>query len=510
VVEGGAERHEAEAYRRDPVGDKPGRVYLAPLNIGTSEAVYSVLRSQPVRRAGGPMKYRACGGRLAALSLPFLAVVSTSLEGCCDDCDRHGVCGDGIHQWPEECDDGNAFEGDECNSNCRSTLRDFMHLRPKQPSTGALFGASIKVSAGRLAVGAPGEGLGAGAVYLFGVPSGGSLPVEPVSRVEAPNPVAGDDFGASLTLMGAHLAVGANSKNVAGNGSGAAYAFDTTDTTTDPWSSVGLVSPPDLVAGDAFGQTMAMDDDALLVSSPGRARSASDAGVVDVFHRAGATPSSWNWVATIAPSPPTLPLGASEFGIRLAVENGVAAVVGTETPLGEASVPIIYIFQATDTAVSDWQFVEALSSDAQTPDDFGKSIVMTSTCLAVGAPSAADGRGTVHLYARGSTTPVTWLSVTDLVPEDPHDYRQFGSSLAVVDGYLAVAADAPTGLRPERVVYVFSFGGDCAVMSQIGTTRSSAVSFGKSLAVTSTAVFVGVDDSSGEGAVYTFEFAGVP
>ena len=35
--------------------------------------------------------------------------------------DESTICGNGIHEFFEQCDDGNAIDGDGCDSNCTST-----------------------------------------------------------------------------------------------------------------------------------------------------------------------------------------------------------------------------------------------------------------------------------------------------------------------------------------------------------------------------------------------------
>jgi len=139
----------------------------------------------------------------------------TSGDGDGDGDGEPAVCGDGIVQPGEECDDGNA-DGcvDSASVDVASTLTEAVGYF-KASNTGSYnsFGASLALSGdgSTLAIGAPHESSVAnisGAVYVF-VRNGAVWGQQ--AYFNAPNPEPYDAFGNSVTLSidGNTLAVGA-------------------------------------------------------------------------------------------------------------------------------------------------------------------------------------------------------------------------------------------------------------------------------------------------------------
>ncbi len=130
-------------------------------------------------------------------------------------------------------------------------------------ATTASFGAAVAVSGTRFVIGAPDEDAGAGAVYLFDFDRirGGWTQRQ---RIVAAPRVAGSRFGASLALSGDFLAVGAPDET---SGAGAVYTF--TPSAPDFWSPMSRVLPSDTSAGQGYGTSVALDGQELAVGAPG-------------------------------------------------------------------------------------------------------------------------------------------------------------------------------------------------------------------------------------------------
>ena len=100
------------------------------------------------------------------------------------------------------------------------------------PTPGDGFGESVASNYGNIAIGAPYQN-GTGQVYLYdGVTAAnaanstytyGQLIPQPFTD---PNPELGDEFGASLAVVGNELVVGAPGSSLSGLGDGVVYVFD--------------------------------------------------------------------------------------------------------------------------------------------------------------------------------------------------------------------------------------------------------------------------------------------
>ena len=160
------------------------------------------------------------------------------------------------------------------------------YLKAPVPDPFDLFGASVSVSGRRVVVGAPGEdggfgtsaalltdnsALDAGAAFLFtrtGVTWGGP------QILKADQPTAGDHFGTSVSVSGLIVAVGAPDEDGSGvgvappvdelrPGSGAAHVF----VIGPPWLSPLYVKAHVPDPGDAFGTSVAVSGDTLVVGA---------------------------------------------------------------------------------------------------------------------------------------------------------------------------------------------------------------------------------------------------
>src|SRR5262245_1343565 len=149
------------------------------------------------------------------------------------------------------------------------------------------FGASVTISSNVLAIGANGATVGQnpaqGAVYVF--TKSGSTWVE-VQKLVADDGAAFDNFGLSVALDDQTILAGAPAAVIDGKfGQGAVYRFARIN---GVWTQVQKLVADDGLAGDSFGQSVALNQRAALVSAynvnvngnPGQ-------GAVYVFDRSG-------------------------------------------------------------------------------------------------------------------------------------------------------------------------------------------------------------------------------
>lgn len=131
------------------------------------------------------------------------------------------------------------------------------------------FGYAVSISGNIAVVGAPGTKQEQGYVYLFEY-NGATGVWEHLQIIKDPTITNGDNFGSSVSIHGWTLVVGA--PNYA-SGTGAAYVFKR-NTEGATFVSSQTVLPPinsfTLVPGDLFGFSVSVNNNLLVVGSPGR------------------------------------------------------------------------------------------------------------------------------------------------------------------------------------------------------------------------------------------------
>ncbi len=159
-------------------------------------------------------------------------------------------------------------------------------LTAGDPAPGAYFGQSVAVQGDLVAIGARNaDPDAAGAVYLFRRSGDGWVEI---AKVVPPDGTEDDQFGFTVALTGNVMAVGARRANLsdpARQDAGAAYVFSLDQ------DSIGLaakLTASDALAGDQFGQAIAMAGDVIAVGANRASIGANTKqGAVYLFRRMG-------------------------------------------------------------------------------------------------------------------------------------------------------------------------------------------------------------------------------
>jgi hypothetical protein len=169
------------------------------------------------------------------------------------------------------------------------------------------FGVSVAISGTTAVVG------GGGRVYVF-TKTGDNWPQVPVTELEGSDTVAGDAFGHSVAISGTTAVIGDPYYD---NRAGRAYVFTKTGKN---WPQVAELVGSDTVAGDYFGASVAISGTTVVVGAVGAAR---NAGSAYVFTKTG---KNWPQVAELKGSDT---VAGDLFGDSVAI-SGTTAVVGAQ------------------------------------------------------------------------------------------------------------------------------------------------------------------------------------
>lgn len=278
------------------------------------------------------------------------------------------------------------------------------------------FGTSIALAGDVLAVGAPSEDsadpanpannalANSGAAYVFRR-TGTAWQQE--AYLKASNRAIADALGSAIALAGDVLVVGAlgedsaradDPANNAAQDSGAAYVFRRTGTT---WQEEAYLKAANAGAADAFGGSIALDADLLVIGARGEASSdpgrgddnaAAGSGAAYVFQYS----AGWSQIAYLKAPVPAV---NDAFGTSVALAAGILAVgaPGQDRlkPVGSTSVMVadagvVYLYlPESGTWIPESQLGAQQFFDAN--DAFGSSVAVTAGVLVAGTPFEDSG-----------------------------------------------------------------------------------------------------------------------
>jgi len=206
-----------------------------------------------------------------------------------------------------------------------------------------------------------------------------------------------------------------------------------------------------------------------------------------------------------APTPLSVLLAADawpgdDFGWSVSV-SGSTAVVGA--PYASDYTGAAYVFSKVGSVWT--QTAELTASDASNGEEFGWSVSVSGTTIAVGAPGYYYGIGAAYVFTE---TDGAWTQAAELLASDSGGGDKFGYSVVTSGPSVMVGADEHSG--SAGAVYVYTAADDWALSQELTASDAApADMFGWSMALSgSTLVVSAVKAHDDTGAVYVFIDAG--
>ncbi len=360
-------------------------------------------------------------------------------------------------------------------------------LLPGDRLAGDSFGAAVATDGQLVAVGAPGADQSAadsGSAYLFAAATGAELrELVPVGGA------AGDRFGAAIAVAGDVVIVGAPGDDAAGADSGAAHVFDAAT-----GARLFELVPVDAAAGDHFGHAVAMDGDRAVIGSLGAAY------LFDV--------PTGQQLAKLLPMGGSSVGGLSGFGEAVDIDVGLV-VVGARLENGVSGIAgAVYVYDAA----SGTQLHRLVAQDGTAWANFGASVAVRGTLIAIGAPEANLTywhAGTAYLFDA-----VTGRQMRRIVPTDGHLQAGFGGSIAIDGPHVVIGSEQnhANGAFGCGSAYVYAAEGGRFVTKLLASDAADGDELGGAVAAARGVLVAGAardDDGGGDsGSAYVFDAAG--
>jgi hypothetical protein len=403
------------------------------------------------------------------------------------------------------------------------------------------LGYSVAVSGETIVVGASGEDGGAhdplheaGAAYVFARTRDGLDHWGEVTKLTASDAQPEDFFGMSVGVDGDTIVVGTPFSV----GGGAAYVFKRNQGGPDNWGQIGRITALDAKAGDAFGHSVAISGDTIVVGAwtenGGLGDPLPDAGAAYVFERNSSGSDLWHQVRKMTASDAE---AGDLFGSSVAI-NGDVIVVGAESKRRDAltDAGAAYVFARNRDGLDHWGEAKKLTaSDTQLGDVFGHSVAIKDKALVVGAPGEDGGAGdpipdagAAYVFERNQGGEDNWGQVKKITASDAQRGDLFGSSVTLDGDTIVVGATKEDGgfgepLPDAGAAYVFARNtGGPELWNEVGKVTATDAQggdfFGAAVAMDGDTFVVGAfgeDGGGGDlvisaGAAYVFALVNGP
>ncbi len=375
------------------------------------------------------------------------------------------------------------------------------------------FGSSVAVDGDTVVVGAwqIGDSYSKteGAVYIFRAASDATY--TQVRKLTASDPGATDAFGTSVAIDSDTIVVGAKYDDAPLSRSGSAYVFRTTNGGAS-WYQVAKLTAHDAQRNDYFGWSVAIAGDSILVGAIWDQFSViEDDDKIGYGNKQGSvyvfSRTTYGFVTKLKAADPA---EDDEFGISVAINGDTIAITGGGS---------VYIFRTNDGGAPYGQVAKLTADDGV----WLGYVAIAGDVVVAGAPfddSIATNAGAVYVFHTRDGG-ATYVEVAKLAAADVAYGDSFGVSVAIDGNFVAVGAPGCHGSFNGRgcstlatgavVIFRISDGGRtyCQVAKLKATDAAARDYFGYSVAVNDGTVVIGAygdnDAGSNSGSAYVFE-----
>lgn len=302
---------------------------------------------------------------------------------------------------------------------------DWNEIQKLAPSDGALgdllmFGHAVAVENDTMVVTAPnalngpsGVGIATGAAYVFRFD--GTRWSE-IAKLVPGDGTADDAFGASVGISGDTVVVGTPTRN-------AVYVFERNLGGRDSWGQLVKLESPS--AGPGFGQDVSISGDTLVVAAPGSLAGPVAGGSATLFRGIGI----WAQEAQLTEANVGSVQETNTFAGSVAI-HGDTLVVGTREQAASLVPGAAHIFQRDGVLWTEQAKLEA--RDSTLGDLFGRSVAIDGDAVLIGAPGADKGVlpavGAAYVFDRTGTD---WKQRARLAPSIGEATDRFGTGVGI-------------------------------------------------------------------------------
>lgn len=354
-----------------------------------------------------------------------------------------------------------------------------------------------------------GNGADAGAAYVFVKDTLGNWSQH--SKLLAADGAVGDVFGASVSISGDYIVVGASLDDDISTNSGAAYIY--ARDTAGAWTEEAKLLPTAAYQHRLFGSSVAIDGDTVVIGATPNYAAVGNTGSGYVYVR----DSAGNWVMqTILVLSDALTDAGLVNAVNVAIENDTAVLGAPWYALNGNTLTEkyggAYIYRR-DTAGNWTQEAKVLASDKIVEDLFGQSVAVVGDIVIAGAPQRDDNgsnSGAAYVFTRNGAG--VWTESTKLLPSGGQSFDFFAWAMNMDNDRLSIGAYGDDGnASGAGAAYVYSVDGTglwTQEVKLIPAANAFGNAMGRSVAISGDTVLAGApdtdDNGTSSGAAYVF------
>lgn len=297
-----------------------------------------------------------------------------------------------------------------------------------------LFGSTVAISGDVIVVGAVETATSniskTGAVYVFSKPENGWQDMQETAILTVEDAESYSKFGVSVDISNEVIIAGANSvtdSNSDFQGPGSAYVFVKPENGWVAMSQTAKFSTSNGLNGDAFGLSVAIEDDVIVVGSPG---ADSQSGKVFIYEK----PSD-GWVDMSETAEIGLAFG-TYLGESVAIDQEVI-VVGAPRFAGFGG-GNAYIFERPESGWTNDTSPIRLLHDIDGDRSFGVYVTIKDDVILVSDPNKEGG--IVYSYTKPLEGWTEMFETVSIAPSDIEVGDFFGGALALSEQFALIGS----------------------------------------------------------------------
>ncbi len=248
------------------------------------------------------------------------------------------------------------------------------------------------------------------------------------------------EYGWSVACVRDYAAVGAPYDGTSAGGT--VYVYSRSLDGSNTWTLVTrILNPSNHDSG--FGSAVAMNGDLLVVGAPFNSDVFTGAGAAFVFGRNQGGTNQWGLVKKLTAADGST---NDQFGASVSISNTLVAVGSpSATVLSVTNCGAVYLFDQNQSGTNQWGLVKKVTStNSVIAEHFGTVVSVNADTLAVGTPfetfSNIVNAGAAFVLGRNQGGSNNWGQVTKLTLVGAATQDHFGAAIAISGDNLLVGA----------------------------------------------------------------------
>ncbi len=364
---------------------------------------------------------------------------------------------------------------------------------------GDYFGAGVSIYGNKALIGARGEdagALGAGSAYIYDIVTGNLL-----YTLNNPSPSTNDMFGMITSINNKYAVVSAIGNEVTASNvyAGSVYVFDVNN-----GNLLHTIDNPNPGYQYYFGLNNDIDGDIAIFGAPGDSSVAYRSGMAYIYNL-----QTGNLLYTLSNPTPDI---YDYFGYDVEISGNYAAVSAYLDNTGATDSGSVYMYNVTTGNL----LYTLNNPNSSAYDYFGYSMDMNDDYLAIGATGYGSGSiaysGIVYIYDTSTGTLIN--TIYNPIPE--YDDR-FGKSIAMSGDYVAIYSSNDMGniYTQDGQVEIFNIlSGELVATLNNPNNPTTFGDFGEYINMSDNTIIIGdpkndnIANDAGAAYIYKMDFSG--